>query len=835
GQDDIAVGVPVAGRSRTEVENLIGFFLNTLVIRGDLTGDPTFVEFLARVRDMALGAYESQDLPFERLVEELAPERDLSRTPIFQVMFALQNMSDDDGWSLPGMYVEPTRLEFPAEKFDMTLLVRESAVGFECSLSYSADLFERVTVERMVGHFQRLLAGVVAAPEKRLCELEMLGEAERRQVLVEWNASGSGASEESLPSLFEARVEAVPDSVAVMFEGTSATYREVNSRANRLARRLIGLGVGPGQSVALALPRSVDLVVALLAILKAGAAYLPIDVEYPADRVGFMIEDGRPACVLTVSEVEEKLPAGSLVRLVLDEPACAASIEVMPDTNPVDAERVGRLTGSSPVYVMYTSGSTGRPKGVVMPSAGLINLVCWHRATTPGVLDARVAQFANICFDVSVQEILSALLYGKCLVVPPQDVRVDPMALVEWLGRNEIHELHAPNLLLEEFYKAANASRAVLPAMRTIIQSGEVHVLGEAAREFHDRHPDVTLHNQYGPTETHEITSYTLPSDVREWPGWTAPIGRPIWDTDIYVLDAGLGLVPVSVVGELYVSGAGLAKGYVNRPGLTAERFVANPYGPPGTRMYRTGDLVRWLPDGNLEYWGRADHQVKVRGIRIELGEIEAALLAHADVASCVVVAREDTPGDKRLVAYCVPEDGAGELTVDVLREWCARTLPDYMVPGWFMFLPTLPSNANGKVDRLALPEPEGTRPELAIEYVAPRTSVEETIAQVWADVLGVGRIGVHDNFFALGGHSLMATRVISRLQRELRVKVAVRDMFTAPTVAGLADMLNQDTDDDLPLAPREPGQDNPLSFAQQRLWFLDQLMPGSVEYSLPL
>ncbi|MFI6341455.1 amino acid adenylation domain-containing protein, partial [Streptomyces sp. NPDC050535] len=602
-------------------------------------------------------AYENQDVPFERLVEEIAPERNLSRTPVFQAMFAPQSLGDE-AWNLTSLATERTSLDVPVEKFDLTLSVEEGESGVEGVLSYSTDLFEQTTARRVVDHFQRLLASVVENPERPLGQLDMLTDVERCQLLTGFNNTDFPLSLSTLPDLFEKQAELDPDGLAVLSQDRRITFRELNVRANRMAHWLISSGAKAGDAVALALPKTPDLVVALLGILKAGAAYLPIDVSYPADRFVFVLEDARPVHVLTTCEVAAGLPGESSTWVALDDPATAAEIAACRTTNPADADRLAPLSVSSPAYVMYTSGSTGTPKGVVMPHGGLVNLMGWHRgqaaASEPG---ARVAQFASVSFDVAAYEILGSLLYGRCLVIPAGDVRLDPATLVDWLGRYEIAELMAPNVVLEEFYQAANATRAVLTRLRLIVQGGEAHVPGDAAREFHSRHPACAVHNGYGPTETHGITNYVLPADVSAWPT-TSPIGAPIGNTHVYVLDTNLGLVPFGVPGELYAHGAGLAHGYLGRQDLTAERFVANPFGPPGSRMYRTGDVVRWRPDGNLEFLGRADHQVKVRGMRVELGEIEATLLTHPDLVSCVVVAREDVPGDRRLVAYCVPAAG---------------------------------------------------------------------------------------------------------------------------------------------------------------------------------
>ncbi|MFI9262199.1 amino acid adenylation domain-containing protein [Streptomyces sioyaensis] len=831
GQDDLAVGVPTAGRNWTEIEGLIGFFVNTLVMRADLSGDPTFEEFLGRVRESAHGAYAHQDVPFERLVEDLAPDRNLSRTPLFQAMLTPQNLSDEV-WDFPGLHSEALRTGMDGAQFDLTLVLQESPDTFRGLLSYSTDIFDRTTAERMARHFQNLLAQAVETPTARLSELEMLSEADRHQLLVEWNDTSHEMPTESVPALFERQVARTPDAPALTYEDVELTYRELNARANRIAHLLITSGVGPGHVVGLAVPKSDDLIVTLLGIAKTGAAYLPIDVEYPADRIAYMIEDAQPTCVLTHGAVEASFPSGAQ-RIDLDDPEWVSTLGSMPATDPTDAERLAPVTQDTAFYVMYTSGSTGRPKGVVMPGKGLVNLTSWVRAATPGEPDGRVAQFATISFDVAPYEILSALLYGKCLVVAPEHVRLDPVSLVKWLKKYEIHELNAPNLVLEEFYKAANTSDAVLHKLQAIIQGGDTHLLGESARAFHARHPWCRLHNGYGPTETHGVTYHELPTDVTQWPA-VAPIGGPVGNTHLYVLDRNRRLVPVGTPGELYAGGVGVAHGYLRNPELTGERFLPDPFGSPRARMYRTGDLVRWLPDGTLEFLGRIDQQIKVRGIRIELGEIESTLMKHEHVVSCVVVAREDRPGDKRLVAYCVTREAALEAA---LWEWCMRSLPEYMVPSAFVLLDRLPLTANKKVDRAALPAPQAlwTQPDEA--YVAPSTLEQELVARVWADVLGVDRVGAHDNFFELGGHSLLAMRAVNGIASTANVEVPVRELFAHPTVAGFADRVAAVADGarSIPLVPRDTGCEFPLSFGQQRLWFLDQLLTDSAESLLPV
>ncbi|MFB7511207.1 amino acid adenylation domain-containing protein, partial [Streptomyces broussonetiae] len=544
-----------------------------------------------------------------------------------------------------------------------------------------------------------------------------------------------------------------PEAPAVVFEDTVLTYRELNRRANRLAHALIARGVRPEQVVALRLPRSAELVVAVLAVLKTGAAYLPVDPDYPAARIAYMLQDARPA-------------------VVLDDLAAVTPDGEWPEHDPAVA-----VDPRHPAYVIYTSGSTGRPKAVMMPAAGLLNLLAWHHRAVGGGPGTRTAQFTAISFDVSVQETLSALLYGKTLVVPTEEQRRSAELLACWLDRHGVEELFAPNLVVEALAEAAEEAGLGLPSLRLVAQAGEAMHLGGAVRRFQARRPGRELHNHYGPAETHVITAYPLPADPADCP-LPVPIGRPIANCQAYVLDSSLRPVAPGVPGELYLAGAGLARGYLNRPGLTATRFVANPYGPVGALMYRTGDLARWRADGELEFAGRVDHQVKVRGFRVEPGEIEAELTTHPGVAQVAVLARED-----RIVAYVVPLAGTGATTA-ALAEYLRERLPDYMVPSAFVLLDVLPLTPNGKLDRVALPTPE---PGTTAGGRAPRTPQEQILCELFAEVLGVSRVGVDDGFFDLGGHSLLATRLVSRVRATLGAELELRSLFRTPTPAGLA------------------------------------------------
>ncbi|WP_443034146.1 amino acid adenylation domain-containing protein, partial [Streptomyces sp. CA2R106] len=632
--NDIPVGSLIAGRTDQALDDLVGFFVNTLVLRTDTSGDPAFAELLVRVREAALGAYAHQDLPFEHVVEALNPSRSAAHQPLFQVLLALQNVPRTE-FALSGLTADVLLVRTPTTMFDLGFHLLERggtggpAEGIVGRVEYRTDLFDAATVEALVARWLRLLAAVVADPARPLSRIDVLTAEERHELLVARNATARPLPATTLPALFEARVRATPGAPALLCEDTALTYRELNRRANRLAHALLARGAGPERIVALRLPRSAELVVAILAVLKTGAAYLPVDPDYPAARIAFMLADARPAVVL--DDLADLDPAGELPE---HDPGV-----------PVDPRH--------PAYVIYTSGSTGRPKAVVMPAAGLLNLLAWHHRAVGGEPGTRTAQFTAISFDVSVQEVLSALLYGKTLVVPTEEQRRSAELLAHWLDRHRVEELFAPNLVVEALAEAAEESGLALPHLRLVAQAGEAMRRGPAVRRFHAARAGRVLHNHYGPAETHVITAYPLPADPADCPQ-PVPIGRPIANCRTYVLDTALRPVAPGVLGELYLAGTGLARGYLDRPGLSAGRFVADPYGPAGTRMYRTGDLVRWRADGELEFAGRADHQVKVRGFRIEPGEIEAELTAHPGVAQVAVLARED-----RIVAYVVPSDAA--------------------------------------------------------------------------------------------------------------------------------------------------------------------------------
>ncbi|HYH79871.1 MAG TPA: amino acid adenylation domain-containing protein, partial [Longimicrobium sp.] len=826
GSEDIVVGSPTAGRTRKEVAGLIGFFVNTLVLRADLGGDPSFREVLRRVREATLGAYEHQELPFEKLVAELQPERSLSHSPLFQVVFTLDDDAQDAGGGLAGLSVQGIGTELALTELDLLLELAAGSDGLRGGLTYSTDLWEAATMRRLVGHFTRLVEQAAAHPDVRISRVTLLNEAERRQVVEEWNRRPVEYPTVEYPTgaciheLVAAQAERTPEALAVVCGEDALTCHELDARANRLARRLAGLGAGPELRVGICLERSAGMVVAMLAVLKAGAAYLPLDPAYPADRLAYMLADSGARILVTQASLRGLLPAEGVrtVRVDVDAAEIAAEPDVAPRTV---------VAPENAAYVIYTSGSTGRPKGVVVTHGNVANLLPRAVRTFGAEPGGAVLQTASMSFDASLLEVFVALLSGAALHVADREVVLAPERLGALLREREIGVWVSTPALLDSLPETD------FPALRAVSTGGERCSAETAARWSRGRR----LVNMYGPTET---TIYTTAHACAPGVAEAPPIGRPVEGARVYVLDAWGEPVPVDVAGELHVGGAGVARGYLGRAGLTAERFVPDAFGgEAGGRLYRTGDRARWRADGELEFLGRVDAQVKIRGFRIEPAEVESALLEHPGVREAVVAAREapsGIAGDRRLVGYVVAAPGE-TLSPAALREHVRARLPEHMVPSAVVELESLPLTPGGKLDRKALPEPEYAAD--ADRYEAPRTPVEEVLAGIWAEVLRLERVGVEESFFDLGGHSLLATRVISRVRELFGVELPLRALFEGPTVAELAgrveEMRRAGEGAALPpLVPVAREAPLPLSFAQERLWFLHQMEPEGAGYNMP-
>ena len=824
---DIPLGSPIAGRTDDALDELVGLFVNTLVLRTDTSGDPGFATLLERVRADDLAAYAHQDLPFERLVELINPARSTAHHPLFQVMLTFQNNARAS-FALPGLTVAPQPIAGTAAKFDLSFALWErreadgTPAGILGRIEYASDLFEASSVERLGARFVRLLKAVAADADRPIGQIDLLDPAERHQILETWNATARPVPAATLPGLFEAQAGRAPEASALVFEGETLSYGELNARANRLARLLIGRGVGPESLVALALPRSFEMVVGLLGILKAGAAYLPLDVTYPKERLAFMLADAGPACLLGDAATAADLPETAVPVLRLDDPAVAAALAELSDADVSDAERARPLDPQHPAYVIYTSGSTGRPKGVVIAHFSAVNHMVWINSVYNFTAVDNVLCRSSISFDAAECEIWPTIIAGSTLIMLPEN---RPIAEIWNFAKDSlVSKIIFPPSILQAISQYAIGS--------SDDYGFDIYVGGEKLSTMLAEiycHLGNRIVNLYGPTEaTIDSTSHLFSSDDEF--AEHVPIGRPIWNTRLYVLDAGLQPVPAGAAGELYIAGAGLARGYLNRPGLTAERFVACPFGPPGSRMYRTGDLARWRADGVLDFLGRADDQVKIRGFRIELGEVEAALARQPGIAQAAVVAREDRPGQKQLVGYVVPATDAA-LDPAGLRRALAAHLPDYMVPAAIVELAALPLTPNGKLDRRALPAPDFAPAQIRL----PTTPQEEVLAGLFAEVLGLERVGLDDSFFDLGGHSLLATRLVSRIRSSLGVELPIRALFEAPTVGQLVGRLDGAGPIRLPLRPAPRPERLPLSFAQQRLWFLHRFDGPSATYNIPL
>ncbi|WP_269770245.1 non-ribosomal peptide synthetase [Cystobacter fuscus] len=817
GQYDLCVGFPIAHRNHPSLEGLIGFFANTLVLRSRFSPSSSFLHLLSLVRESTLAAYAHQDVPFDKLVESLNPPRDPGRSPLFQVMFSLRDAHQPD---LDGAHLLLHQLEVETQTslFELSLALEAKPTGFSGQLQFNTDLFTPATASRMASHYLILLEGLVAHPEQHLADVPLLTSDERHLLLEELSGTPPLVTSHCLHHLFEAQVARGPEATALVAGTTRLGYGELNRRANQLAHYLRARGAGPDVPIGICLPRTADLVVGLLAILKAGAAWLPLDPSYPIERLTYALEDARAPLLLTQESLRHLLPASSAGIVCIDSDGERISRE--PSDNPSTSTGPSHLA-----YILYTSGSTGRPKGVAIEHHSAVVLIRWALDCFTAEQLSGVLAATSICFDLSVFELFAPLSRGGTVLLADNALALPSLPAA--------HEVTLVNTVPSAIAELAR-TRGIPSSVRTINLAGEP-LPGALARALYTLPSVQHVFNLYGPTEDTTYSTFSLvPRDGSSEP----TIGRPLPGTRVYLLDSRLQPVPLGVPGELHLSGSGLARGYFNRPELTAERFIPDPFsGQPGARLYKTGDLARFLPDGSLEYLGRIDQQVKVRGFRIELGEIESILLSQPEVLQVAVLAREDVPGDKRLVAYAVAAPGT-HLDANTLRRRLEQTLPGYMVPSAFVLLEALPLTPNGKIDRKALPPPESHHLARR-EFIPPRTGLEMALAQVWRELLKVDAVGVQDNFFELGGHSLLVTQAVSRILDTLQVELPVRAFFEAPTLEALAHRVEATLGS--PRArqgprpiPRPPSGGLPLSFAQQRLWFLEQMEPGSARYNLP-
>ena len=823
GQERISVGTPIANRTKKQFESLIGFFVNTLVMHTDLSGNPSFVELVQRVKATTLGAYAHQDMPFERLVEALQPERDPSYTPLFQVMFVLQNKAGGT-ISLPGVEVSAVELPKEASTFDLTLGVAETETGLTGSIEYTTDLFEKSTVARLAEHLLRLLDFALRAPETPIDAIPLINDAERRLIVGEWNNTDRDVEQDAcIHHLFEAQVERTPEAVAVVGRNRRLTYRQLNERANQLAHRLIAQGVSADDVVAVSVARSPEMIVSLLAVLKTGAAYLPLDPDYPSERIAFMLADARVKAMIAQDSVLPHIP-GNLPLFPVNDPRLDDAPMTNPDA-PVDPLNIA--------YVIYTSGSTGTPKGVMVPHRAAVNHNLAAIADYQLTAADRVLQFSSINFDAAVEEIFPTLMCGATLVLRDA-APVQTVAEILHLAETEaVTVLDFPTAYWHQVVHELNAGLELPASVRICLIGGE-----KASPErfaVWQKMTGARLVNTYGPTETAVVSTIFEPAAGFDPSSRaTLPIGRPIQNVYNYVLDRQLNPVPVGVAGELYTGGKGVTRGYLNRPDLTAAVFLPDPFSRrPGALMYKTGDLVRLAADGVVEYLGRVDFQVKVRGFRIELGEVEAALLQHASVRECAVVARAVSAVETELIAFV----GGAEADEAELRAFLKERLPGYMMPAQFVIRPSLPKTAGGKIDKRALPIPEIRASH--IPKTPPRTPTEQKLAPLFAELLRIPAVGVEDDFFQLGGHSLIATQLASRVRDAFGIELPLRELFVEPTVAHLAQVIDEmvsakSGNGRPPIRPAPSGVEKPLSFAQQRMWFLDQLEPGSAQYNIP-
>ena len=832
-KEDICVGTPIAGRNRFETESIVGLFVNTLVMRVDLSGEPSFSELAGRVRDVVIGAFTNQDVPFEKLVEELNPERSMSHSPLFQVMFALQNVETPIP-HLPDLRLDLLPCDTATSKFDLGLDVYEGQQGLVCIFEYNTDLFDASTIKRLASHYKTLLEAIVADPNRRISDLPLLSESEQQQLVSGWNDTERDYAQGlCVNELFEAQAQSNPDDVAVGFENLTITYDELNRRSNQVAHFLRELGVGPDILVGIYLERSIDVLIAVFGVLKAGGAYVPLDAAYPKERIALLVEDSRLTIVVTQHCLSAQLPPFVQHAVCLDRD-CQAISGYSQESPPQVA------SPDNLAYAVYTSGSTGKPKGVMISHRSLVNAFqAWRESYRLGSDCKSHLQMASISFDVFAGDLVRALCSGGTLILCPREFLLEPDKLYELMLRQRVDTAEFVPAVLRQLVGYVAERGLSLAFMKLLVVGSDVWNVWEFEQLKSYCGGITRVINSYGVSEATVDSSYFEGTQIQLSPGGLVPIGRPFGNTTLHVLDSKFRLAPVGVAGELCIGGLGLARGYLNQPDLTAEKFVANPFCKNGgSRVYRTGDCVRRLADGTIEFLGRLDNQIKIRGFRIELGEIEAALSEHAGVREAVVMAREAGPGNRILVAYIVPQPGRLTGAAE-LRRFLKESLPEHMIPSAFVEMERMSLSANGKLDRRALPTPSAVRPDLEQSFVAPRNNIEETINAIWVEVLKIDRIGVNDSFFDLGGHSLLATQVASRLRKAFEIEIPLRSLFENPTIAELGQTVdavirNGQHGELKSITPAPRDKPLQLSFAQERLWFLNRLQPGTPFYNSP-
>jgi amino acid adenylation domain-containing protein len=781
-QDDIIVATSIAGRNKFELEHLIGFFVNTLPLRSDLSGDPSFEEFLNSTKTVCLQAFANQDAPFEKIVEAIQPERTLSKQSLFQVLLVMHNAASPD-LIMPDLEVESLRVHNNTAKFDLLFHIREEPQGLRLGMEYSTELFKEDTIERLLEHFENLLVSGLADKKKCISKLSIIGSAERKKLLKDFNKTKKGFEFQGLISeRFEQQVDKMPDAVAVIFNDEFLTYKDLEEKSNRLANHLKTFGVMPESRIGICLKRSADMICAVLAVLKCGSAYVPLDSTYPNDRLTYILQDSKVHLLITQEALLPNLP-DKLPELIILEKV-NKKIEKFSDARIKSPGSLDNLA-----YITYTSGSTGKPKGIGMVQSSLLNLLDWMITNTKLPPQATTLQFASLSFDVSFQDIFSTLLSGGTLHIITEEERQDIHRLAKIITAEKVNRIFIPAVALQQLAEGFNTSVESENVLKKVIAGSEqLHITPKIVEMF-SKLPEAHLHNEYGPSEAHVVTELELKGTPITWEK-RPNVGKPISNTSIYILDNHLEPTPTCVPGELYISGFGLARGYLTLPGLTAEKFIPDPFSDKlGARMYRTGDMARFLADGNIEFLGRADFQIKIRGFRIEPGEIEVILSEHKNISEAVVTAFTASDFDKRLIAYLVGK-GKKQPTPQDLRRFLKEKLPEYMIPSAFVFLEKIPLHTNGKVDRNNLPIPDFSTSISNKDFVAPSSQTEILVSEIWQNIIGLEKIGMNDNFFEIGGHSLLAMRLISQVADSFQIDFPLRLIFEFPTLSQFCSQL---------------------------------------------